>query len=179
MGRHLAIGLTLAAALGAGAAAVSVAGGASTAPAMPMLRLQPGVQPAPARVGGLHDRQTLVLVLTSAQGSNVDHDPSGPSAGDSTTASGPLTSEGDPAGVLDVSGVLTKVGAQSMRVRYTLTLTLAHGQITAMASFPETNHTTGFRAEVVGGTLRYRNARGQVYVRLLQQGAQFTVRLQP
>jgi hypothetical protein len=159
-------------------AAVSAASGSSATPA-PFFRLQPGVKPAPALTPGLHNPRVLVLTLVSAQGSNVDQDPSGTSPGDSMTASGAVTADGKPAGTLDITGVTTSVGARSIREQFVLTVTLANGQISSIASVQETNGLKAFRAAVVGGTLRYRNVRGQLYVRLLQRGAQLTYRLQP
>jgi hypothetical protein len=137
------------------------------------------VKPAPALSPGLHNPRVLVLRVASANGSNVDQDPSGTSPGDSMTASGAVTADGRPAGTVDITGVTTAVGARSIREQFVLTVTLANGQITAIASVQESNSLKAFRAAVVGGTLQYRNARGQLYVRLLQHGAQLTYRLQP
>ena len=180
MRRRIAVGFGVTAvACIAAIAAVSVASGSSGTALRPVFGLQPGVRPEPARSPGLHNPRVLVLTLNSAQGSNVDADPAGTSPGDSLTASGQLTAEGTDAGHLDLTGVLTSVATSSMRMQVTLTATLAHGQITAVGTLVESASVKGFRAGIVGGTLRYRNARGQLYVRLLQQGATLTYRLQP
>ena len=85
----------------------------------------------------------------------IDNDPSGTSQGDEIIVTGPLAREGHPVGVLDAHGVMTMVGQQSERIQYTFTVSLPEGQITSVGILRLSRNVTGFRAAVVGGTLRY------------------------
>ena len=159
------------------AGVVSSARGAGP-PALRPWGLQPGASVPAAQ--GIHHPGTLLLTLTSQQQTQIDNDPSGTSQGDEIIVTGPLSREGKPVGVLDAHGVMTMVGQQSERIQYTFTVSLPEGQITSIGVLRLSRNVTGFRGAVVGGTLRYRNARGQVWLTFGQNGStQFTYQLIP
>jgi hypothetical protein len=141
--------------------------------------LQPGTAAVPA-VQGIHQPRTLVLTLANPTQTQIDNGTSGDSPGDEVVVHGPLLRDGTTVGVLDVHGVITAVGARSERIQYTFTASLPDGQISSIGVVQIQNNVTGFRGAVVGGTLHYRNARGQVRVTFSQNGgAHFTYALIP
>jgi hypothetical protein len=111
---------------------------------------------------------------------SIDNGASGDSPGDEVIVHGQLLRDGTAVGVLDVHGVITAVGARSERIQYTFTASLPNGQISSIGVVQIQRNVTGFRGAVVGGTLRYRNARGQVQVAFAPNGgARFTYALIP
>ena len=169
---------TGAVALAVAAGVVSSASGANT-PSLRAWGLQPGVAAAPA-TQGIHRPQTLQLVLPTQTQTAVDNDPSGDSPGDEIIVHGPLVHEGSAIGVLDVRGTITSVSQTSERIQYTFTASLPNGQITSIGIVKLARNVTGFRAAVVGGTLHYRDVRGQVVVSFGQNGgARFNYQLIP
>ncbi len=174
--------ITLATLAVAGTAAVALASAAqgSDGPNFRPWGLQPGSTVTPKVLPGLHQARALRFTLSNVQQTSVDNDPSGGSQGDEVNVTGTLNADGRRVGVLDVHGVLTAAGSSSQRIQYTFTATLPHGQITAIGVARIGQNTTGFRGGVAGGTLRYRDARGQVTVSFAQNGgANFLYELMP
>jgi hypothetical protein len=172
-----ALGVVAVAALALAAGLVAARGSGEAA--LHAWGLQPGTAALPA-AQGIHQPRTLVLTLANPTQTQIDNGTSGDSPGDETIVHGALLRDGTTIGVLDVHGVITAVGARSERVQYTFTASLPNGQISSIGVVQIQRNVTGFRGAVVGGTLQYRNARGQVRVTFSQNGgARFTYALIP
>ena len=119
-------------------------------------------------------------MLANPTQTSVDSGASGDSPGDEVIVHGALQRDCTSIGVLDVHGVITFVGTRSGRLSYTFTASLPNGQISAIGVVQIQRNVTGFRGAVVGGTLQYRNARGQVQVSFAPNGgARFVYSLIP
>ncbi len=167
-----------------GVGAIALAAGLVSArgsggPALTPWGLQPGVVSSPS-LQGIHQPRKLVLMLANPTQTSVDNGASGDSPGDEVIVHGALQRDGTSIGVLDVHGVITFVGTRSERLSYTFTASLPNGQISAIGVVQIQRNVTGFRGAVVGGTLQYRNARGQVQVSFAPNGgARFVYSLIP
>jgi hypothetical protein len=107
----------------------------------------------------------LVLLGRNFTATNVDNPPVGTSQGDELAVEGQLfTFHGAPAGRLEVHETLTGIGpGPGSRLLITFTARLSHGQIAAIG-VAGAQHQNRINVAVVGGTGRYRNARGEVVV---------------
>jgi hypothetical protein len=122
-------------------------------------------RPAGPPIQHLTRQRTKVYHLTTTSISTIDNDPAGTSQGDEVVVEGRLLHRHAGAGRLEVVEVLTGLGTNGgVRVQITLTALLTEGQITAIAGTTFNRSTTSVRAGIVGGTGKYRNARGQVTI---------------
>ena len=128
---------------------------------------------------GLHQARALRADALERPQTSVDNGAAGDSPGDEVNVTGTL------------NATVPRRGARRPRCPhrrrdelradpYTFTATLPNGQITAIGVVQIQRNITGFRGAVVGGTLQYRNARGQVHVSFAPNGgAHFVYSLIP
>jgi hypothetical protein len=122
-------------------------------------------RPAGPPIEHLTRERTKVYHLTTTAISDIDADPAGTSQGDEVVVEGRLLHRHAGAGRLEVVEVLTGLGTNGgVRAQITLTALLAEGQITAIGGTTFNQSTTVVRVGIVGGTGKYRNARGQVTI---------------
>src|SRR5206468_7478600 len=125
--------------------------------------------------------QTFVLRAQGFTVTAVDNPPSGTSQGDELAVEGLLTTrQGEGAGRLDAHEVFTGPSSNGGRLELLFTALLAHGQISAGGVIRiNQSGATDTRAAIIGGTGRYRNARGEVIIHPAGQTTRLTFVLLP
>jgi hypothetical protein len=112
----------------------------------------------------------------------VDNQPANISQGDEISVEGLLSKRnGRGAGRIEVHEVLTALTQTGGgRLELLFTVLLAHGQISAVGvlGLNQSGASNG-KAAVIGGTGRYRNVRGEVYIHPGQQSTRLTFVLLP
>ena len=173
-----ALGIVVAVSL---AGIASAAGGSSGRTALRAWGFGAG-RPDPAPVPHITRARTMVLRASNFTISTIDNDPAGTSPGDEIVVEGTLTrAHGDAAGGLAVTEVFTGLPAGGgARLELTFTVTLPGGQISAVGiGRVSQSGSVKIRIPVVGGTGKYRNARGVVIVKSSSSSARLTFLLIP
>lgn len=121
--------------------------------------------PASARASA--ERQVLRLKLVATDSWNVDNDPSGPSGGDLYGSSGNLRRHGHKLGTY--ASACTGSSATTAECNATLVFTGGKDRIQIAGLLDFQTLTTGTYFSIVGGTGKYRGARGEGKVTPLDQ----------
>jgi hypothetical protein len=172
-----AVGVAAASMIGIG----SAAGGSPDRPALRAWGFGAG-RPASDVVPHINRARTLSARATGFVITSIDNDPAGTSQGDQIVVEGTLTHRhGHALGGLEVTEVFTGLPAGGgARLELTLTVTLPAGQISAVGVGRVTRAgVVKIRLPVVGGTGKYRNARGVVLITSSQNAARLTFLLVP
>jgi hypothetical protein len=182
--RQLAVFGLLAVMVGGVVVGVGSASGGSTA--TPPLRAWGFGHGRAARAPAVpHIERSRVMVLRGHDfaAAVIDNDPPGTSQGDEIAVEGRLThaQTGNAAGRIEVHEVLTALTQTGGgRLQLVFTALLAHGQISGVAVLGlSQSGASNTKAAVIGGTGRYRNVRGEVFIHPAGQSTRLTFVLLP
>lgn len=167
--------------------ALTLVGGASLLSLLAGVGIAVSGSQGSAEAAGKTRSTSLVLYSRTSTQTAVDNPPVGRSAGDAVTISAPLYKRptgGRSVGRFDLHRVFTSTGGGKTRAVDQITETLAGGQITSGGSNifagaqGEPLVSTKVRQAILGGTGRYRLARGELSSRLIKGNRiKFTHRL--
>jgi Dirigent-like protein len=178
-------------ALVAGLVGIAVVGAVGVAAAMGGSSSRPALRPwgfgagraTPVGVSHLTQARTITLHASAFVTAAIDNDPAGTSQGDEIVVSGTLNQRGidQPVGRIQVTETFTELPAGGgAHLLLTFTATLPAGQITSSGvGRVSRSGVITIKIPVVGGTGKYRNARGVVVVTPSTNTARLTFFLIP
>jgi hypothetical protein len=141
-------------------------GGSSTAPPFQGWGFDSGHALNAAPIPHIRRGRTIVLRVHDTTATYVDNAPANISQGDEIAVEGLLRRAGHPGGHLEAHEVLTGLNQSGGgRLELVFTALLSDGQVTSVAvlGLSQSGASNG-KAAIVGGTGRYRNVRGEVYI---------------